>query len=194
MRRLARIFVNLLAVTSVLLSLVVGWLWVRGYTSYDDLGVVTTSKTADYRADRHYALGSQVGGLTWQITTYEWTTPKAVAGAWTPEGTSFCATCSKRNQGRLSSSPRIALAASTSRVIVRQRLILTKFIRGGRWAFARRCGSCSSPSPLLPSVASFYSSHRVLNVSEGRKLGCAPRAVMIFVHRRGSAPNAERPR
>jgi hypothetical protein len=89
MRRLARIFVNLLTVTSLLLSLVVGWLWVRGYTWYDDLGVVTTSKTAAYRADRHYALGSQVGGLTWQITTYEWTTPKAVAGAWMPEGTSF---------------------------------------------------------------------------------------------------------
>jgi hypothetical protein len=89
MRRLTRIFVNLLTVTSLLLSLAVGWLWVRGYTSYDDLGVVTTSKTADYRADRHFALGSDVGGLTWKVTTYEWTTPKAVASAWMPEGTSF---------------------------------------------------------------------------------------------------------
>jgi hypothetical protein len=81
MRRLARILVNLLTVTSVLLSLVVGWLWVRGYAWYDDLGIVTTWKTAAHRIDRHYALGSNVGGLTWQMTTYEWTTPNAVARA-----------------------------------------------------------------------------------------------------------------
>jgi len=89
MRRVARAILNSLTALSLVLGVVVAALWIRGYWWYDDLGVVTTYQTPDYRRNRQYQFGSQVGGITWTITTYEWKTPTAVARAHMPEGTRF---------------------------------------------------------------------------------------------------------
>ncbi len=77
MRRLARIVFNLLTAASLLLSIAVSWLWVRGYKWYDDVGVVvTTTKPEASGRERDYQLTSGLGVFTFGVTTYEWTTPK----------------------------------------------------------------------------------------------------------------------
>ena len=77
---------NLAAAVSLGMMLAVVALWVRSYTWYDDVGIATTSKATSYRRDRYHRLVSNLGGLTWNTTTYEWASAKAIENTPLPEG------------------------------------------------------------------------------------------------------------
>jgi hypothetical protein len=77
MRQPARIIVNVLTAASFLLSIAVAWLWVRGYTWYDDIGVVVRATKPDGSGrERHCQIASGFGVFTCGVTIYEWTSPR----------------------------------------------------------------------------------------------------------------------